>query len=476
MSALTQFKITPEVQPLKFDFGSVVNLYDQVRELYPHSFLLEATDYLPDQNCFSYIGLNPIATFKVDGESCLIQDPAGQIAIHTFSDKSELVNRFIAFQKIFNYQDNSGLGIANGFFGYLAYDAVQYFDSLRFKTSKTATIPEAYYHLYEFIIAVNHYRQEAYILKNKIAGQVFSRLEISDLIQLISKQAQQKNNYFKTNGEVRSNLTDEEHQNIILNCQKHIQRGDIFQVVPSRSFSQDYLGDDYLVYRSLRQINPSPYLFYFDFGVFRIFGSSPEADLIVKDGQALINPIAGTCPNFENLEERENAIIKLVNDPKENSEHVMLVDLARNDLNKNCDQVKVDKYKEVQVFSHVIHLVSEVSGTLKPEVNTFQLLADTFPPGTLTGAPKFRAMQIIDEQEPDAREFYGGAIGYLGFNGDCVHAIMIRSFLSRNFTLTRRAGGGVVSESNVAAEMEEVRNKLGALAKAIKLAGGDSVY
>lgn len=467
MSILTQFKITPEIQPLKFDFGSVVNLYDQVREFYPHPFLLEATDYIPDENCFSYIGLNPIATFKVEGETYLTQDPAGNITTKKFSNKSELVRHFTDFQSLFQYQDDSKLNIANGFFGYLAYDAVQYFDTLNFKTSKSPTIPEAYYHLYEFIIAVNHYRQEAFILKNKIADLEFSGLSIDDLIHLIAKQPLQKANYFQIKGEVRSNLTDEEHQQVILNCQKHIQRGDIFQVVPSRSFSQDYLGDDYLVYRALRKINPSPYLFYFDFGTFRIFGSSPEADLIVKDGQALINPIAGTCPNYENSEEREAAIDRLVKDPKENSEHVMLVDLARNDLNKNCDQVSVDKYKEVQVFSHVIHLVSEVSGKLKPEVNTFQLLADTFPPGTLTGAPKFRAMQIIDEQEPDRREFYGGAIGYLGFNGDCVHAIMIRSFLSRNFTLTRRAGGGVVNESKVEAEMEEVRNKLGALAKAL---------
>ncbi len=470
MSALKQFNITPEVQSLKFDFGSVVNLYDRVRELYPHTFLLEATDYLPDENCFSYIGLNPIATFKVTGESYLIEDPAGQVSVNKFDQRSELITRFADFQNLFNYQDQSELGIANGFFGYLAYDAVQYFDSLDFKPASSATIPEAYYHIYEFIFAVNHYRQEAYILKNKIAGLEFSKLSINDLIQLIARQSQQKNNYFKVNGEVRSNLTDQQHQEIILNCQKHIQRGDIFQVVPSRSYSQDFLGDDYLVYRALRQINPSPYLFYFDFGTFRIFGSSPEADLIIKDRQALINPIAGTCPNYENLAEREQAIKELVNDPKENSEHVMLVDLARNDLNKNCDQVRVDKYKEVQVFSHVIHLVSEVSGKLKPEVSAFQLLADTFPAGTLTGAPKFRAMQIIDQQEPDRREFYGGAIGLLGFNGDCVHAIMIRSFLSRNFILTRRAGGGVVSESKVEAEITEVRNKLGALEKAIRLA------
>ena len=251
---------------------------------------------------------------------------------------------------------------------------------------------------------------------------------------------------------------------------KHCKRGDVFQVVLSREFQRKFKGDEFNVYRALRAVNPSPYLFYFDYGDFKLFGSSPEAQIVVKDDQAGIFPIAGTYPRTGDDQKDAQMAEELRSDPKENSEHIMLVDLARNDLSRNARNVKVDTFSEIQYYSHVIHMVSKVTGTIGTGKSTFQIVADTFPAGTLSGAPKYRAMELIDKYENKSRGFYGGAIGFMGFNGDFNHAIIIRSILSKNNMLTYRAGAGVVSDSNEEKELQEVNNKLGALNEAIERA------
>ena len=249
----------------------------------------------------------------------------------------------------------------------------------------------------------------------------------------------------------------------------------MFQIVLSRRFIQRYEGDDFRLYRALRSINPSPYLFYFDFGSFRIFGSSPETHCRIEGGKAYIDPIAGTAKRTGDSEADRKAAEYLRNDPKENAEHVMLVDLARNDLSRNCHNVKVDFYKDLQYYSHVVHLVSRVSGELDMAgtgdgADTVKTFLDTFPAGTLSGAPKVRAMQLIAEYEPHRRGPYGGCIGYIGLNGSLNQAITIRTFVSRNGELTFQAGGGIVAKSDVEYELQEVNNKLAALRKAITMA------
>ncbi|WP_299517580.1 anthranilate synthase component I family protein, partial [uncultured Flavobacterium sp.] len=275
---------------------------------------------------------------------------------------------------------------------------------------------------------------------------------------------------FSKVGKTVSNLTDENFKEQVTLAKKHCHRGDVFQLVLSRRFSQEFKGDEFNVYRALRNINPSPYLFYFDYGDFKLFGSSPEAHLIVKNGEAEIHPIAGTFKRTGNDENDAIQAKKLAEDVKENSEHVMLVDLARNDLSRNCNQVKIEKYKEIQFFSHVIHLVSKVVGKLKPEAKTVDLVASTFPAGTLTGAPKHKAMQLIEKIENTNRSFYGGAIGFIDFNGNFNHAILIRTFLSKNHHLHYQAGAGIVESSSEESEMQEVYNKLNALNKALEMA------
>ena len=275
---------------------------------------------------------------------------------------------------------------------------------------------------------------------------------------------------FSTQGKTSSNLTDAEYKEHVDLAKKHCARGDVFQLVLSKKFSQQFKGDEFNVYRALRSINPSPYLFYFDYGDFKIFGSSPEAQLVINKGKAEIHPIAGTFKRTGNDEKDAELAKQLSIDDKENAEHVMLVDLARNDLSRHGSNVKVEKYREVQFFSHVIHLVSKVTGNMHKDTTTMQVVADTFPAGTLSGAPKHKAMQLIEKYEKTSRDFYGGAIGFMDFDGNFNHAIVIRTFLSKNHQLHWQAGAGLVSKSNPETELQEVYNKLGALTKAIELA------
>ena len=351
-------------------------------------------------------------------------------------------------------------------FGYTSYDAVKYFESIEISDKKNSLkIPEIQYSVFQNIIAINHFKNEAFLF----AHCYKNKNNIEAIHQLISKDRYATFN-FEASGEISSNLTDEEFIEMVNIAKKHCQRGDVFQLVLSRRFEQSFKGDDFNVYRALRNVNPSPYLFYFDYGNFKIFGSSPEAQLILKDKKAEIHPIAGTFPRSGDDMDDAKFAQKLINDEKENSEHVMLVDLARNDLSRHCSKVGVENYKEIQFFSHVIHLVSKVCGIIKNNISSMQIVADTFPAGTLSGAPKFKAMELIEKYEKTNRSFYGGAIGFMDFKGNYNHAIMIRTFLSYNQELHWQAGAGIVTKSSPKKELEEVYNKLGALKKAMKIA------
>jgi anthranilate synthase component I len=444
-----------------------VSIYLKIRDNYPNSILLESSDYHANDNSFSYICCNSIASIKVENEKIFQIFPDASsttVKINNGINVSEEIHRFTQRFKI--NSEKSFKFINNGIFGYMAYDAVRYFEDITIsKKSDSIDIPDIYYAVYQNIIAINHFKNEAYIFAHCFETEN----NIDDILQLI--KAKNFASYdFSVDGEIISNLTDNEYKNHVELAKKHCARGDVFQLVLSKKFAQDFKGDEFNVYRALRNVNPSPYLFYFDYGNFKIFGSSPEAQLVVKNNQAEIHPIAGTFKRTgDDLKDAELAK-QLTTDDKENAEHVMLVDLARNDLSRNSSQVKVETYREVQFFSHVIHLVSKVTGKKLKGISTMQVVADTFPAGTLSGAPKHKAIQLIEKYEKTNRSFYGGAIGFMDFEGNYNHAIMIRTFLSQNHKLHWQAGAGLVSKSNPENELQEVYNKLGALTKAIELA------
>lgn len=460
------FSLYTHYKKILADTITPVSIYLKIRDKFPNSILLESSDYRANDNSFSYICCNPIASIKVEGDTISQTYPDGSTKTSSANTVS-VVEEIHKFTQRFKVDTNDEFKfINNGIFGYSAYDAVKYFEDIEIsKKDNSVTIPEIYYAVYQNIIAINHFKNEAYIF----AHCFDTENNIDDILQLI--QTRQYASYdFKTKGVIASNLTDEDYKKNVALAKKHCGRGDVFQLVLSKRFSQEFSGDEFNVYRALRSINPSPYLFYFDYGNFKIFGSSPEAQLVVSEGKAEIHPIAGTFKRTGNDSKDAELAEALKKDKKENSEHVMLVDLARNDLSRHGSNVTVENYREVQFFSHVIHLVSKVTGTIHKNTDTMQVVADTFPAGTLSGAPKHKAMQLIEKYEKTSRGYYGGAIGFMDFNGNFNHAIMIRTFLSQNHKLFWQAGAGLVAKSNPESELQEVYNKLGALTKAIEQA------
>ncbi|MCK0108940.1 anthranilate synthase component I family protein [Flavobacteriaceae bacterium S0825] len=460
------YQLKTHYKKILADTITPVSIYLKVRDKYPNSILLESSDYHANDNSFSYICCNPIASIKVENEIITQKFPDDSQSISK-TKTTDVTNEIYKFTKQFKVDtDEQFKFINNGVFGFTAYDAVKYFEDVEIsKKENSIEIPDIYYAVYQNIIAINHFKNEAYIF----AHCFDAKNNVDDILHLI-KAKNFASYQFTSQGEISSNLSDEDYKEHVELAKKHCARGDVFQLVLSKKFQQDFKGDEFNVYRALRSINPSPYLFYFDYGNFKIFGSSPEAQLVVNNGQAEIHPIAGTFKRTgDDLKDAELAE-KLVEDAKENAEHVMLVDLARNDLSRNGSEVTVEKYREVQFFSHVIHLVSKVTGKKHDDVSTMQVVADTFPAGTLSGAPKHRAMQLIEDYEKTSRTYYGGAIGFMDFEGNYNHAIMIRTFLSKNHQLHWQAGAGIVSKSSPDDELQEVYNKLGALTKAITIA------
>ena len=460
------YKFKTTYKKILADTITPVSVYLKIRDKFANSLLLESSDYHANDNSFSYICCNPIASIKIVNETIYKTFPdstSTTIAIDANSNIPKIIEEFAnQFQSV----NNDFKFINNGLFGYISYDAVRYFENIEINKKDTdLQIPDIYYAIYQNIIAINHFKNEAFIF----CHSTVESNNIETIENLLQNKSFASYSFSKT-GNKNSNLTDTEFIDNVKLAKKHCFRGDVFQLVLSRRFSQGFKGDEFNVYRALRSINPSPYLFYFDYGDFKIMGSSPEAQLIVKDRKAEIHPIAGTFRRTGN-DEKDTALAKnLSEDEKENAEHIMLVDLARNDLSRNGHQVKVEKYREVQFFSHVIHLVSKVTGLLHEKATTMQVVADTFPAGTLSGAPKHKAMQLIEKYEKTNRNFYGGAIGFMDFDGNFNHAIMIRTFLSKNHKLHYQAGAGIVSDSIEENEMQEVYNKLAALDKALEIA------
>lgn len=450
------------------DTTTPVSIYLRLRDTFPNSLLLESSEYHSRDNNISYICCEPIAGITLNDEHLRILEPNGKV-LNKPAHEINLREEVSAFRQLFSQQEMEDVNvISSGLFGYFTFDAVEHFEDIALTVDKhpAREIPYMQYHVYRYVIAIDHFRNQLYIFENLLTDESSNLDRLEYLIQ--NKNFPEY--HFKRQGGEASNMTDEDFRSLVDKMKHHIQRGDVFQIVPSRAFSTPFSGDEFNVYRALRSVNPSPYLFYFDYGDFKLFGSSPEAQLTIKKEEATIYPIAGTFKRTGDMEKDEKIAEELKNDPKESAEHVMLVDLARNDLSRHCSNVKVKSYKEAQYYSHIIHLVSKVSGKLNPASNPFDVVGDTFPAGTLSGAPKHKALTLIDRYEGLQRSFYSGAIGYMGFNGDFNHAIMIRSFLSKQNVLHYQAGAGIVLDSDAEKELQEVNNKIAALRRALEIA------
>jgi anthranilate synthase component 1 len=467
---MNTFKYQTTSKTILADLYTPVGVYMRLRDLYPQSALMESSDYHDQSNSRSFIGVNPIASVAIGHGIASISFPDGTTETHEINKEYGTADAIHAL--IDRIEVVGEDAVVCGLFGYTSFNAVRYFENIDVKDETQARndAPDVLYILYKVVIVFDHHNN---MLKVVTLGDVADIDDIYRAMNRVNVQAYD----FHPLGDVRSTLTDDEHRANIRRGIQHCLRGDVFQIVLSRRFIQKYEGDDFKLYRALRSINPSPYLFYFDFGGFRIFGSSPETHCRIEapsgavgGSRMYIDPIAGTTKRTGDAEADRKGAEYLRNDPKENAEHVMLVDLARNDLSRNCHGVKVDFYKDLQYYSHVIHLVSRVSGELDEGADPVKAFIDTFPAGTLSGAPKVRAMQLISEYEPHNRGAYGGCIGIIGLDGSLNQAITIRTFVSRNGELWFQAGGGIVAKSDVEYELQEVNNKLGALRKAIEKA------
>ena len=443
-----------------------VSIYLKLRDQFTNTILLESSDYIAKDNSYAYICCNPIAKFYVKKNILFKEFPDNSKKETKLTSTTNILSELDDFIRTFEIDDNSVESkkyISKGLFGYMSYDSIKFFENIEVENDSYGDeIPEIFYSFYREIIVINTFNNEATLISH--SGDI----EKINTLEKLIKTKKTNEFSFKIEGEIKSNLKDNEYLEMVKKGIKHCFRGDVFQIVLSRKFSQKFSGDEFCVYRQLRSINPSPYLFYFDYGNFKIFGSSPEAQLVIKDEKAEIHPIAGTFKRTGNDLIDSKKAKKLFQDEKENSEHMMLVDLARNDLSRSCNNVKVEKDREIQFYSHVIHLVSKVTGKLKSISKN--IIGNTFPAGTLTGAPKHKAMNLIEKYEKNNRSFYGGAIGFIDFENNYNHAIIIRSFLSKDQNLFLQAGAGIVSKSNPENELNEVYNKIGALLKALKKA------
>ncbi|MBE6255111.1 MAG: anthranilate synthase component I family protein [Prevotella sp.] len=471
---MKRFQYTTSSREILADIYTPVATYMRLRDLYPQSALMECSDYHASEDSRSFIGIHPMASVAIGHGLATITFPDGMVEKHVMDDNfgtAEAIHSLIDSIQVTG-EDASLFGL----FGYTTFNAVRYFEHINVadETQDKNDAPDILYILYKVVIVFDHHNN---LLKVATLGDA---ADLDMVFRAINRANVQSYNFHAV-GDVTSTLTDDEHRENIRRGIRHCLRGDVFQIVLSRRFVQRFEGDDFKLYRTLRSINPSPYLFYFDFGGFRIFGSSPETHCRIERSakvqeskgstfRAYIDPIAGTTKRTGDAMADRKAAEFLRNDPKENAEHVMLVDLARNDLSRNCHGVKVDFYKDLQYYSHVIHLVSRVSGELDEGADPIKAFIDTFPAGTLSGAPKVRAMQLISDYEPHSRGAYGGCIGIIGLDGSLNQAITIRTFVSRNGELWFQAGGGIVAKSDVEYELQEVNNKLGALRRAIEKA------
>ena len=463
---MSRIKIETSCKKIAADLYTPVGIYLRMRDRFRDSILLESTDSQAGENSRSVIGINAIGGIEIispeNGEYKYPGEKTVEFTLSAKSDMPAILKEYTGrYETVAPLVKNAE--VAQGLFGYMSYESVQFFENITFPKKEKEGFPLLRYRLYRYVIIFDHFRDDIYLCENNLPGEISGLEEIENIL----KSRDVPVFGFTPCGPETGDITDEDYRDMVTKGIAACKRGDVFQVVLSRSFRQKYKGDEFNVYRRLRSINPGPYLFYFDYGDYRLMGSSPESQLLIENDMAVLHPIAGTFRRTGDDEKDKLSAVELENDPKENAEHIMLVDLARNDLSRVCTDVEVLAYKEIKFYSHVIHMVSKVGGKVAADTDPFKIMGAVFPAGTLSGAPKHRAMKLIAEIEKSPRDFYGGTIGYIGFNNSCNHAIMIRSVLCRNNTLSYRAGAGVTAASVPENELQEVNNKLMALKKAI---------
>lgn len=467
---MNKYKLISHTRNILADTFTPVNIYTQLRDHYPNALLLESADYHDRSDSKSFICLEPYAGFEAKGKTYSYILPDRNKKTINANSKADVFVNFQNFVNSFSTSADNNTLATHGLWGYSSFESVEYLEDIELHTTRQnlKDNPDLKYQLFRYVLVLDHFKNELSLTQHDVADLPVE-CGIDDIIKII-RSNESPDFSFQSLGDETTPMSDDVYKNIVARGIDHCQKGDTFQLVLSREFQQKYRGDDFKLYRCLRSVSPSPYLFYFDYGDFKIMGSSPESQLQVKKGVASINPIAGTVKRGNTKEEDLILAEELTNNTKEKSEHIMLVDLARNDLSKNADQIQIDRLAEIQYFSHVIHMVSKISGTLMDDVSGLEMYRDTFPAGTLSGAPKYRAMQLIAELEKTSRNFYGGALGFIGFDGDINHAIIIRSILCKNNTLIYQAGAGVVAQSSPEGELQEVFNKTSSIRNAISKA------
>lgn len=472
---LNDYKTVPVFNELLIDSFSPVQMFNALHEAYDNCFILESVDNSNQWGRYSFVGINPkaeirlkdhIATFttnnkktetKVDNPIDYISDILEKYKSPTFPNKPKLTG---------------------GLIGFFAYDMIRYFEkTLNHPPKDDLNLPDANLFLFDEIVAYDHLSNKAIIILNIHSDKDFDeqyelikirKQEITDVLKSFVPKIKEITKHSEIN--VTSNITKEKYCENVETIVKHIKNGDIFQCVPSQRFEVSNPPDSFDVYRMLRSTNPSPYLYYFKHKDYAFAGASPEKLISVNNGTVITKPIAGTIKRGLTDDEDYKNEQTLLNDEKERAEHTMLVDLGRNDIGRVCEfgTVNVTDFMYVERYSKVMHLVSNVEGKLRPDKKPLDALMAALPAGTLSGAPKVRAMEIIDEIEPNKRGLYGGTVGYLAFDGNLDTCIAIRTVLFKNDKAYVQAGGGVVLDSIPENEFEESKNKASAVLNAIE--------
>lgn len=472
-----QYSAIPVSRRMLADVLTPVSLFLAIREQSNHPFLFESVEGGEQLARYSFLGCNPYQTLLFDGERVTLNRKDGQTTILNEA-------YFEALERLTTQHTEPKLPdlprLTGGAVGFSSYDTVRQVEYLPDIPPSDIDVPEAVWSFYDEVYAFDHVKQQVILMKTVFvneytdlkrayeeAQEALTRMEAS------ANQSFRSSNRFSLDAsDLSSNMNEKQFHHMVETAKTYIYEGDIFQVVLSQRFRVPFKGDKFTLYRALRMVNPSPYLFFLEFNDFALVGSSPEVLVRVTGNEARLLPIAGTRPRGKTHEEDLELEEDLKNDPKEISEHIMLVDLGRNDLSRVCKSgsVHLERNQSIERFSHVMHIVSDVVGEIAPDKSSVDALMKCFPAGTVSGAPKIRAMEIIDELEPSKRGPYAGAVGYFDFSGNMDTCIAIRTMLVTHQTVYIQAGAGIVADSNPANEFEETKNKAGALVEALSVA------
>ena len=486
------------IREISADLETPISVYMKLRGE-GASFLLESVEGGERIARYSFIGIKPKEQYIIRGNEIEIKDQSGVRNTQYDGDPTYFLQQEMSR---FNFKPQTGVPrFIGGLVGYLGYESVRFFEPTlkpalsRVEVSRmnraersepngerSRSIPDGIYLLADTVIAFDHARRSLSLIANVLDGDVESaNRKLDEIESRIHAPLPPSQPREIGSSQTRSNMTQGRYEDMVRDAREFIAAGDIFQVVLSQRFTRETGVEPFDVYRAVRRLNPSPYMFFFDFGMVDdeplfLVGSSPEMFVRLEGRTASLRPIAGTRPRGADSNADAALAGELLADPKERAEHVMLVDLGRNDLGRVCEYgtVKVSDFFTIEKYSHVMHIVSHVEGKLKPELTAFDLVRASFPAGTVSGAPKVRALEIISELEPDARGAYAGMVGYFGFDGNMDTCLAIRTMVGRGNTFSVQAGAGIVADSNPTTEFQETVNKASAMLRAIEMAETNS--